>query len=204
MTNDLEALLKQLLKSVVREIAANFMEAWELANRHGATQRTADDGFLLTPRETAKRLAISERHLFQLTRAGELPHVRVGKCVRYSIETIQKWVRETESRKPPPRTPRDDSGQIQLKPASTSPPRKQKHKAGRKRRDSAIEKEPGPQLTPKVRQHDRRQGLRSEERISPLSVLLSEIDVDRGSLPPITTDRQFFRVLFGSRSGVAA
>ena len=57
----------------------------------------AGEAFLMTPRQTAQRLAISERHLFALTHSGLLPCVRVGKCVRYSVETIRNWVRSLES-----------------------------------------------------------------------------------------------------------
>lgn len=108
MADDLESALKQLLKNVVREVADDLVEELKASPRLQASQATpAAEAFRLTPRETAKRLAISERHLFQLTRSGQLPCVRVGKCVRYNVETIQKWVRETESTEQPTRTERE-------------------------------------------------------------------------------------------------
>jgi excisionase family DNA binding protein len=39
----------------------------------------------LRPRETAKALSISERHLWQLTKDGHLPCVRVGSGRRKTV-----------------------------------------------------------------------------------------------------------------------
>src|SRR5262245_36753743 len=98
MTHELTSALSQLLKNVVREVAADLIKEWKASTSPQSPLKTPVDGvLLLTPLETAERLAISERLLFQLTRSGQLPCVRVGKCVRYSIETIHKWVREAES-----------------------------------------------------------------------------------------------------------
>lgn len=58
--------------------------------------------FLLKPREAAQRLAISERYLYQLTSSGEVPCVRVGKLVRYSVETLRQWIKDRESVEHPP------------------------------------------------------------------------------------------------------
>ena len=50
----------------------------------------------LRPREAAKALGISSRHLWQLTHDGEIPHVRVGsgrrKTVLYSLAELQAWL----------------------------------------------------------------------------------------------------------------
>ena len=47
---------------------------------------------LLTPRETARALAISERKLWQLTKDNAIPHVRLGRNVRYPAVAIQEWI----------------------------------------------------------------------------------------------------------------
>lgn len=57
---------------------------------------------LLTPREAAQRLAISESSLYRLTSSGQVPCVRVGRLVRYSVETLRKWIEDRESAQPPP------------------------------------------------------------------------------------------------------
>jgi len=38
---------------------------------------------LLTPKEAAAALAISERTLWQLKSDGEIPHIPIGRSVRY-------------------------------------------------------------------------------------------------------------------------
>jgi len=50
----------------------------------------------LRPREAAKSLGISPRHLFQLTADMQIPCIRVGKgkrkTVLYSVATLQAWL----------------------------------------------------------------------------------------------------------------
>lgn len=51
---------------------------------------------LLTPQQAAEALAISPRKLWSMTASGEIPHVRLGRCVRYSIRDLEA---EIERRK---------------------------------------------------------------------------------------------------------
>jgi excisionase family DNA binding protein len=51
---------------------------------------------LLTPREAARVLAVSERTLWGLTRSGQIPCVRIGRSVRYDPADLRRWI---ESRK---------------------------------------------------------------------------------------------------------
>ena len=37
-------------------------------------------------------LAISERKLWEMTNAGLVPHVRLGRCLRYSPAALQAWM----------------------------------------------------------------------------------------------------------------
>lgn len=50
----------------------------------------------LRPREAAKSLGISPRHLWQLTKDGRIPCVRIGdgkrKTVLYSVADLQAWL----------------------------------------------------------------------------------------------------------------
>jgi excisionase family DNA binding protein len=52
----------------------------------------------LRPREAAKRLRISPRLLWQLTKDGHIPCVRVGtkkrKAVLYPVPVLEQWLRE--------------------------------------------------------------------------------------------------------------
>lgn len=47
---------------------------------------------LLTGRETAAALAISERKLWAMTASRDIPHIRLGRCVRYPVADLQRWI----------------------------------------------------------------------------------------------------------------
>lgn len=49
---------------------------------------------LLTRRQAAEALAISERKLWSITASGELPHIRLGRCVRYSLDDVQRLIED--------------------------------------------------------------------------------------------------------------
>lgn len=47
---------------------------------------------LLTVRDAAAMLCISERHLHRLTADGHVPHVRLGRLVRYDAARLAAWL----------------------------------------------------------------------------------------------------------------
>jgi excisionase family DNA binding protein len=47
---------------------------------------------LLTPREAAAALSISERTLWELTRQGVVPCVRLRRSVRYDVDDLRALV----------------------------------------------------------------------------------------------------------------
>ena len=49
---------------------------------------------LLRPREAAETLGISERNLWQLTKDREVPCMRIGKSVRYPVESLKAWIEQ--------------------------------------------------------------------------------------------------------------
>jgi excisionase family DNA binding protein len=52
---------------------------------------------LLTSREAAAALAISEKKLWSITAPrGELPAVRIGRSVRYSLTALQAWIEDQQ------------------------------------------------------------------------------------------------------------
>ena len=58
----------------------------------------------LRPREAAKALGISPRHLWQLTHDGQIPCVRIGsgkrRTVLYPVADLQDWLsRQAQSEK---------------------------------------------------------------------------------------------------------
>lgn len=47
---------------------------------------------LLKSEDAARVLAISPRKLWELTAAKEIECVRIGKCVRYSYDALQRFI----------------------------------------------------------------------------------------------------------------
>ncbi len=54
----------------------------------------AQAALLLTSVAASKALSISSRKLWSMTASGEIPHVRLGRCVRYPIKDLQRWIEE--------------------------------------------------------------------------------------------------------------
>ena len=52
---------------------------------------------LLTAKQAAETLSISTRKLWSLTAAGEIPHVRIGRSVRYPVDALKNWIDEQQS-----------------------------------------------------------------------------------------------------------
>jgi excisionase family DNA binding protein len=50
----------------------------------------------LTPREAASALSISERTLWALSQSGEIPRIKIGRSVRYRVETLREWLAQQE------------------------------------------------------------------------------------------------------------
>jgi len=62
----------------------------------GLTRRKRQvERLLLTPRETAAALGICERTLYALTKRGEIPVIRTGRLVRYSVDDLKTWIKKS-------------------------------------------------------------------------------------------------------------
>lgn len=46
----------------------------------------------LSPKEAAVALGVSERLLWSLTAAGEVPHTRLGRRVIYPHDLLKRWL----------------------------------------------------------------------------------------------------------------
>jgi len=60
-----------------------------------AMQRTANREILpllVPPRTAAKMLSLSEKTLYNLTRAGEIPVLRLERAVRYQVSDLESWI----------------------------------------------------------------------------------------------------------------
>ncbi len=65
-----------------------------------AHQKPRDmDPLLLSPRQASRALAISERTLFTLTKSGVVPHIRIGKLVRYSVDALREYIEQASAKK---------------------------------------------------------------------------------------------------------
>ena len=51
---------------------------------------------LLKPLEAAQVLGIGRSLMYEMIARGEIPSVRLGRCLRVSKESIEKWIRERE------------------------------------------------------------------------------------------------------------
>jgi excisionase family DNA binding protein len=50
----------------------------------------------MTPDDVADMLGLSRVQVIRLARAGKLPSVKIGKCYRYRLESLQAWLVEQE------------------------------------------------------------------------------------------------------------
>lgn len=58
---------------------------------------TAEQRLLLKPSRAAEVLGISDRQLWAHTQPrGPIPAIRIGACVRYSVQALQQFIAEQE------------------------------------------------------------------------------------------------------------
>jgi excisionase family DNA binding protein len=58
--------------------------------------RAGARGRLLSASEVAEFLHVSPSWVYSETRAGRIPHVRIGRYVRYRYSSINAWARQLE------------------------------------------------------------------------------------------------------------
>ena len=59
---------------------------------------TVADKQLLTSREAARRLSISERTLWALGKSGEIPRVLIGTAVRFDPDDVAELIERKKER----------------------------------------------------------------------------------------------------------
>ena len=52
---------------------------------------------LIKPKEAAEYLAISDRKLFSMSKAGTIPTVRLGRSVRYDLADLENFINKLKS-----------------------------------------------------------------------------------------------------------
>lgn len=191
MASEFESAFRQLLKSVVQEVVRELSIERGLHDRPSVpSPKQADESIsLLRSREAAKRLQVSERHLQKLTQSGTIPCVRVGQCVRYSVETIQNWIRDTESQTMD-ESMHGNQSDVSVKVAeprkktktAVRPPSETKSSVKKLKRDSLRRAKDQPTQV----QSGKSLGISGEYRVSPFSLLLEEMGIPRSVVPNIT------------------
>jgi excisionase family DNA binding protein len=188
MTSELEVAFRHMLKSAVREVADEVLRERQSTEYAVQSKQPDQPGPRLLPaREAAKRLAISQRHLHKMTVEGLLPCIRIGRLVRYSVETIEQWIRKSESTvtaelrskaalsglKAKLEKPRGVSKSKERSPRPTQAKPSESKAREKRTRASGVD---GGQITP---------GL-LEDRPNPFRSLLKEIGVDSDVVGPLT------------------
>lgn len=60
----------------------------------GANPQVAVEPLALRAKDAARALGIGERQLWSLTRAGTVPHVRIGRTITYPVDALRDWLRK--------------------------------------------------------------------------------------------------------------
>lgn len=47
---------------------------------------------LLSVKDAKALLAIGARKLWELTNSGDIPHVRIGRAIRYDVDDLEQWI----------------------------------------------------------------------------------------------------------------
>jgi excisionase family DNA binding protein len=69
--------------------------------RTDSLERQVGDGGLLTAAEVAAWLRVTPAWVYAETRRDRIPHVRLGRYVRYRRETIERWMERIETASSP-------------------------------------------------------------------------------------------------------
>jgi predicted DNA-binding transcriptional regulator AlpA len=97
MSPELLQELRAFFVSILADAAMEVLPALAQASAAGVgdpVPSTNRPGELLRPRQAAKLLNISERSLWALSNAGQVPCVRIGRSVRYDPVALDKWISE--------------------------------------------------------------------------------------------------------------
>ncbi len=68
-----------------------------------ALERNGSPTAVLDVKEAAAYLAVTSKLIYKLTRAGELPHSRVGNSIRFRIKDLDQYLEANTSRGYTPR-----------------------------------------------------------------------------------------------------
>lgn len=185
MNHSLETTLHDLLKSAFLEALQEHQRVSPAASNLPCSDKTAAFERLLTIAEVAEWMAISERQVHKLTRRDGLPCLKIGRLVRYDMDSIHDWIKEQggiETRKaPPPRnqaamSPPTRKPDVVAEPKRRRPPSSKTGKNNSPRPKEARIKPSFPQSSVSGEQ----------QRPGRLQLLAESLGVDYTALGPIT------------------
>ena len=52
---------------------------------------------LLRPNEVTEMLGIGRSRVYEMLATGELPSVRIGRCIRVPVNALKEWVNDRQS-----------------------------------------------------------------------------------------------------------
>ena len=52
---------------------------------------------LMKPEEVREVLNIGRSKVYEMLASGELPSIKIGRCIRVSTESLTKWVNEKQN-----------------------------------------------------------------------------------------------------------
>ena len=65
-------------------------------SEHHSNQADTSSILLLSSPQAAKLLGISPRKLWELANCGEIPCVRIGRCLRFRTKSLEEWIEKQE------------------------------------------------------------------------------------------------------------
>lgn len=179
--NDIESIVRRLIREEIRAAFEEFIS--QIPSPSALQKPASDERLLLSTRDAAKMLGISDRTLFSLTQSEQLPCVRIGSSKRYSIETLKKWIQATEAQ-PATHPQREKKARIEAEPRATVTKTSKKAVRRTKANRSASKAEKASKAT--IDCAISQENSVREESQNPFSILLQEIGVSRSDLPTVT------------------
>jgi excisionase family DNA binding protein len=88
--------LEDMLTSIAMKAATEAIRQHQMQEQQ-RLEKDKTHGLLLRSHEAAECLAISTATLERWTRSGELPCLRLGRSVRYSVESLREWIKKKET-----------------------------------------------------------------------------------------------------------
>jgi excisionase family DNA binding protein len=82
----------------------------EATNSQVGRELAGSEWELILASDVAKRAHMSTQWIYAQTRAGKIPHIRLGRYVRYRSEAIDAWIAANERGLFVPATGGDDRG----------------------------------------------------------------------------------------------